>query len=244
MKGQVEIKETGEAWAEVLEEIDKGTFWDKFSAGNILPFDLGPEGDVQAYIAPSGGDELADGNGYADVTFLTRFNTMSYWPMNQRWAREWNGEWLKGTGAVGGWKESEMRLDTMPRRIMPLIEQYHPEVAERIVAVKKYTESKGTDGKPIHNEMTVDKLWVPSKREIFGGKGAETMGADYTALFDSPKMRKRYKPGYSSPDYAFLRSVYPNSVYGFAAVNLGGYAYYYYANSSRGLWFGFSIHRK
>ena len=92
--------------------------------------------------------------------------------------------------------------------------------------------------------MTVDKVWRPSYREVFGGTSYETMGPTYTEVLKDAESRKRYKPGSTSAESTFLRSVYPYSVDYFATVDTFGYANYYYAGSSRGLWFGFCIHRK
>jgi hypothetical protein len=57
-------------------------------------------------------------------------------------------------------------------------------------------------------------------------------------------MRKRYKPGYSSPGSTWLRSAYPNYANGFWYVNTYGGAFNGNANYAYGVWFGFSIHRK
>ena len=92
--------------------------------------------------------------------------------------------------------------------------------------------------------MTVDKVWRPSYREVFGGTSYETMGPTYTEVLKDAESRKRYKPGAASAENTFLRSVFPNNVNSFAMVYTNGYANYDYANYSRGLWFGFCIHHQ
>ena len=85
---------------------------------------------------------------------------------------------------------------------------------------------------------------APSYREVFGGTSYETMGPTYTEVLKDAESRKRYKPGATSADTAFLRSVYPSGVYSFATVNTGGNASNSGAGNSRGLWFGFCIHHQ
>ncbi len=239
----MEIKEARAIWDKALEELDKGTFWDNHRVTDELPFNLGPEGDLGLMIAAREADELADGKGKADVTLLTKFNTRSEWPMNCRWAMDWEGGWVSGTGSVGGWKESDMRGMTM-WRIMKLMQEHYPNIAAHIEPVRKYSESMGENGEKIHNEMTVDQLWTPSFREVFGGTSYETMGPEYTELIKDAKARKRRRVTVYSAGYTFLRSVNPDNVYYFATVYADGNASNSSANGSRGLWFGFCIHRR
>ena len=241
----VDVKEITVTDAELLAALDNGTFWDTYNAGNYFSFDLGTEGDVKLQIMGSGKDELADGSGnMADVTFITKYNCNTSRTMNAQSAQQTDGVYVNGTGAIGGWKESADRNTTFANVIMPLIQQYHPALAARIVEVKKYSDTYDTSGTVVHNEMTVDKVWRPSYREVFGGTSYETMGPTYTEVLKDAESRKRYKPGSASAENTFLRSVYPNFVYHFATVGSGGYADYYSANSSRGLWFGFCIHHQ
>ena len=149
-----------------------------------------------------------------------------------------------GTGSIGGWKESEMRNTTLPGTFMPLIQTNYPGLYSRIVEVKKYTASRGTDGNMVSNEMTADKLWLPSHREIFGSDSYETLGPVYTALFNNADMRKRYKPGASSPDYTWLRSASTDGASYFWYVYADGLAFHGNADNACGVWFGFSIHHQ
>ena len=241
----VDVKEITTTDAELLTALDNGTFWDTYNAGNYFSFPLGNEGDVMLQIMGSGKDELADGSGnMADVTFITKYNCNTSRSMNSQSAQQNEGVYVNGTGAIGGWKESADRNTTFANVIMPLIQQYHPALAARIVEVKKYSDTYDTSGTVVHNEMTVDKVWRPSYREVFGGTSYETMGPTYTEVLKDAESRKRYKPGAASAEYTFLRSVYPYSVYYFATVDTGGTASGNYANSSRGLWFGFCIHHQ
>ncbi len=241
----VDVKEITVTDAELLAALDNGTFWDTYNAGNYFSFDLGTEGDVKLQIMGSGKDELADGSGnMADVTFITKYNCNTSRSMNTQSAQQNEGVYVNGTGAIGGWKESADRNTTFANVIMPLIQQYHPALAARIVEVKKYSDTYDTSGTLVHNEMTVDKVWRPSYREVFGGTSYETMGPTYTEVLKDAESRKRYKPGATSAEHTFLRSVNPGNVDGFAAVYASGGAYYYHANGSRGLWFGFCIHHQ
>ena len=239
----MEIKEARAILDKELEALDAGRFWENHKIGDELPFNLGPEGDLGLLIAGREADELADGTGRADVTLLTKFNTRSFWPMNCRWATEWEDGWMSGTGAIGGWAHSDMR-EGYVCRIISLIAELYTNVFDHIALVTKYTESRGTDGKIIHNEATPDLVWPPSFREVFGGDRYETMGPEYTELLKDAKARRRFQPDHTSAEITFLRSVNPNYVNIFATVDTSGSASNNYANHSRGLWFGFCIHRK
>ena len=138
-----------------------------------------------------------------------------------------------GTGAIGGWAQTEMRTYLRETFLAKL-----PEIVRNhIVAVKKYTRNMDTSGSAVNNVESTETIWLPSCREIFGGTSYETTGPTYTALFKDAESRKKYKVGSSSACWWWLRSAYSHS--NFYSVSNYGYYYYSYANYAGGVAVGF-----
>ena len=60
-------------WEDLFARIDDGTYATAYSVGEILPLDLGTEGNVGAQIAAFNTDDKADDSGKAKVTFITQY---------------------------------------------------------------------------------------------------------------------------------------------------------------------------
>ena len=141
--------------------------------------------------------------------------------------------YTEGTGAVGGWVHTEMRTyvrETFKAKL-PEIVQNH------IVAVKKYTRNIDSAGNAVNNVESIETVWLPSYREIFGGTSYETTGPTYTALYKDSESRKKYKIGSSSAFWWWLRSA--NYYYNFLYVYGNGTSASGNANSAGGVAVGF-----
>lgn len=68
--GGVEVKEITDSWDQIIASIDDGSYADKYSIGNYKPLDLGAQGVINMQIVAMDADELADGSGYAPLTFV------------------------------------------------------------------------------------------------------------------------------------------------------------------------------
>lgn len=198
-------------WKPVFKAIADGTYKDKYAIGDTIPLDLGSEGLVNMQIVAFDADELADGSGYAPITWVSERLLLTSHRMNL--ANSGNAE---GTGTIGGWEKTEMRA-YLKETVLPLIPE---EVRNRIVEVKKYSSIYNTAGSAVNNVETTDDVWIPSCREIFGGTSYETQGVIYSGVFTSADTRKKMKVAATSAAAWWLRSA--NSTTNFRYVGSGG----------------------
>ena len=140
--------------------------------GEILPLDLGTEGDVGAQIAAFDTDDKADDSGKAKVTFITKhvLNT----------AKRWNpvlspssAPYTEGTGTIGGWALSEIRT-YIRNTVKPLIPS---DIRNRIVEVTKKYYTYNTSG-TASTQTIADDVWLPSAGEVFGNYESNTRYSD------------------------------------------------------------------
>ena len=66
----VEVVEISDTWDQIIAKIDNGTYKTAYKLGNYKPLDLGTEGTINMQIVGIDTDELADGSGYAPLTFI------------------------------------------------------------------------------------------------------------------------------------------------------------------------------
>lgn len=74
----VEVAEITDSWDTIIANIDNGTYAAKYKVGNYKPLDLGTEGTINMQIVAMNADELADGSGYAPLTFVMKDLTSIY----------------------------------------------------------------------------------------------------------------------------------------------------------------------
>ena len=205
-----------DGWNAVIQSVKDGTYKEKYSIGDTLELDLGSEGIVEMQIVAFDADELADGNGKAAITWISKQLLNSDHRMNP--AREDDpsdsSKYLIGTGSIGGWANSEMRswLQSDVKALIPST------VRNAIKPVRKYSTSYTTANPSssesyIYNESTVDDVWIPSWQEVYGSDSGysgwyeryESSGPTY-ALFDSYDDRVKQKTGASRAPLWWLRS--------------------------------------
>lgn len=142
---------------------------------------------------------------------------------------------ISGTGAVGGWKNSERRA-YVKNTIKPSVQE---NVRNAIKEVTKYTDGWSTSNTKVANEATTEDLWLFSAAEIFGlSAGAETMGPTYTQLFKDSASRIKKNSSGSAANW-WLRSAYGANV--FRCVSSGGYLSYDHAYYTNGVVLGFCL---
>lgn len=140
---------------------------------------------------------------------------------------------ISGTGAAGGWQNTEIRA-YLKNTIKPLIPET---VRNAIKEVTKYTDDWSTSNTKVANVASTEDVWLASDAEIFGrsGTACETMGPIYTQLFKDAASRIKYRG--SSADNWWLRSA--NGAISFRCVNLSGYESNGGAFSTNGVVLGF-----
>ena len=190
-------------WEDLFARIADGTYATAYSVGEILPLDLGTEGEVNAQIVGFNVDSKADNSGNAKITFVTQY------ALNTK--RRFNPElspsaapYTEGTGSVGGWEKSEIRA-----QINSVIKPKFPSnVLNRIVPVKKYSYIRTTSGSAQNNVLTNDDVWLLSGREA-GLTNLESTGVARYSVFASgtsaTDTRKKSKVG-GSADVWSVRS--------------------------------------
>lgn len=68
----LEVAEITDDWETILASTSDGTYRTKYKVGNYKPLDLGSEGVVNMQIAAFEADELADGSGYAPISWVSK----------------------------------------------------------------------------------------------------------------------------------------------------------------------------
>lgn len=220
------------SWAAVFKALDAGTYADVYKVGDLIPLDLGTEGEVNMQIAGIGVDTLTDG-GTAPLTFISKelLTTSKRWNPSRASTTDDSGAtvYTEGTGTIGGWEKSELRAyynDTL----LPLIPE---EVRNRIVSVTKTQTAYNTAGSSF-TQTTEETVWPPSSPEVSGSSSL------YYALFKNTSANRiKYKVGASSASTWWLRSANsgntPHYVYTSGNVNNNN------ANISYALALGFCI---
>lgn len=201
--GEKKEEEIAESWEEIIGSIADGTYREKYKIGNYKPLDLGKEGIIRMQIAGFDTEPLADGSGKAAITWIAMDLLKTEHCMNPKYETGKNG-----TGAIGGWKESEMRkyLEETVKYLIPR------NIKNSIKQVVKYSCGMDKKLKWVYNEKTEDYLWIPSAREIFGSMYDEEKSAVYYhSLYNGHDSRVK------SAAWWWLRSAYDyigfNSVY-------------------------------
>jgi len=173
-------------------------------------------------------------NYYATITFSSTGTFTTSANVENANTRDYNSM-ISGTGAVGGWDNTEMRT-YLKETIKPLIPEA---VRSHIKSVKKYTRTIDTSGATVNNVETTEDVWIPSAREIFGGTSYETTGPQYTVVYSDANSRIKYNVTGGSAAWWWLRSASGNS--NFYCVNGKGNNSNNDANGSNGVALGFCI---
>lgn len=162
----VEVAEITDSWDTIIANIDNGTYKTAYKIGNYKPLDLGTEGTINMMIVEMDADELADGSGYAPLTFMgmTALATQK-------------------AHSTNGWHNSAIKsyLNTSVKELVPA------SVKSRLQKVKKYSIESGD-----LNYATEEYLWIPSARELnaSGYWALESQGALYSKIFSDDASRK------------------------------------------------------
>lgn len=177
----VEVAEISDSWDIIITNIDNGTYKTKYKLGNYKPLDLGDEGIINMQIVAIDGDALADGSGYAPLTFLGMEQLTTTHVM------QGNGKWPNST----------MRSYLL-NTIMPLIPS---PVSARIRKVSKTYRDYA-----LGTMTSEDTLWIPSGRELYGPYTYyEDSGVSYTTVYKDTDARKK-KRGTKTGTYYWLRT--------------------------------------
>lgn len=182
--GEKEEIEISDSWEEIIASVNNGTYRKRYKIGNYKALDLGSRGKIKMQIAGFDADPLAEGDGRAAITWISR-NVLE----NQFIISE-NVNFETLSQRVTGWKESDLNefLNEF------ILAQFPDVVKAAVKKIKKYSSSPGIHNK-IHflneNEESEDYLWIPSLQEVFGDYPMESSAPYYSALFTNKADRKR-----------------------------------------------------
>lgn len=143
-------------------------------------------------------------------------------------------DYKQSTGAIGGWEDSEVRT-YYKTTLKPLI----PEVVRNAIKSVSKTGCEWTTAGKFVRSTSVEDVWMPSYREIFGGTSYEQSGPVYTTLFSDASSRIKKRPTASSGGWWWLRSANSNNVSNFCNVNGNGSSNNNSAGTSGGMALGF-----
>lgn len=212
-----------DSWEEIIAAGEDGIYIDKYKIGDTKELDLGEEGVIEMELVAFDADELADGSGKAHMTWITKDLLNTEHDMN-----------ADGT-SEGGWPASDMRT-WLRESILPLFPE---EVRSNIKEVKKYSYFyfDYDDG----TISSLDTIWIPSRREIFGEDAAnEDDGPEYLTTFPDDASRIKQHIGVSEPSWWWLRSAaYANDGYFDNVDSDGSGLYINYADNVYGVAVGF-----
>ena len=197
--------EINDTWELIIASVNNGTYKNKYMIGDTKSLNLGSEGVVVMQIAAFDADELADESGkMAAITWISKQMLKSDHRMNPGIKRDPadNSKYKTGTGSIGGWEHSEMRswLQSDIKSLIP------DSIRSAIKPVKKYTRSFDVTGNAVNDALSIDDLWIPSCKEVFGSKGHDKTGPVYSNMFASDRDLFRQKPGSRSTRGWWLRS--------------------------------------
>ena len=199
-----------------------------YDVGDFKTIDLGTEGQIRMQVAAKNVDELSTGGSNAAYTWVA----MDLLSTNHRMNSALDST-TEGTGAIGGWGKSEMRtyLSTTIWALIPA------ELQAVIKEVKKYSCIYDTSGTKVSDDISNDKLWIPSTHEVNNNTTYETQGPSYTGVFTSSNDRQRYKFGVTGSVAWWERSA--SSTSDFRWIGSNGYDNGGRASSNYGVLLGF-----
>lgn len=178
-----------DSWETIIASTQNGKYRDWYQIGDMKPLDLGTEGTVNMQIVAFDADELADGTGYAPITWISKELLATKHNMNST------------NISTGGWPATAMR-EYLKSTIKPLIPTA---MSNEIKEVTKYSaDISSTD------VSSIEDVWIPSYWEIFGRPGFESRGPVYASVFDADS-RKKIAIGGTSASTWWLRSASLNT---------------------------------
>ena len=184
----VEVAEISDSWDTILANIDNGTYADVYKIGNYKPLDLGTEGVVNMQIVAFDADEDENGN-TIPITFISKecMSTLYAYSTYVTSATAWRDHYFR----------SHLNNN--------IISKIPSAVRSRVVASKRYTRD-WVNGSNVQNDLTIDKLWIPSYREAAGGNFSETNGCTYDKIYSDAESRIKNTVGTSTATKWLIRS--------------------------------------
>lgn len=162
LRGPREITDT---WEEIFAAEADGSYRSKYMVGDYKPLDLGSEGVINMQILGFDTEDLADGNGKAPISWISKELLSTPHRMNQDRILNEDHTYQEGTGAVGGYDMTEL-YTYINDNIKPIIPA---NVRTNIVKILRRQVSINIDGGYFTKNVQED-VWIPSASDVNGEK--------------------------------------------------------------------------
>ena len=204
-----------DSWEQISASISDGTYKTKYAIGDTKAVDMGDLGVICMQIAAFDADRDENGD-TVPITWIAQQMLETDHRMN-------------ASGTSGGYPASELKtyVNSLKSRLPSVLQSM-------IVPVEKTSRQKDPSDTDL---TTIEELWIPSNREVYGGTSYERSGPVYSSLFIDTASRKKQAYGSSSTRAWWLRSV--NSDSSFRSVFSDGDSGGYSPVSDRGVVLGF-----
>lgn len=225
--GKLQMQQELDAWEKVIFACKYGNYTELYPIGYTQELDLGSEGIVNMQVVAHNADELADGSGYAPLTWISKELLNTNYHINAS-----NSSNTEGTGAIGGWPKTAMYkyINTTIKALLP------ENLKTSIRTVNKSYRGYDTSGN-MYLDVSADACWIPSYREIYGTSNNETSGPMYTQIFSDNTSRIKYHIGSTNKVLWWLRSA--NGTNYFRYVDMDGSSSYSIPHFANGVVLGF-----
>lgn len=191
-----------DTWEEISAHITAGDYATVYSIGDTKAVDMGDQGVICFQIAAFDADVDANGN-TIPITWVAQQIMVTDKQMN------------KSGGSSGGYPASPMKTT-----VMSYYDRLPTILKSMIVPASKI--SRDRNGSSPRDITSIETLWIPSYREIFGGTNYEKSGPIYSTLFPDQTSRVKKKYGTGSEGSWWLRSAETIISYGFVYVGSNG----------------------
>lgn len=220
-----------DSWSDIIAASANDTYDSKYAVGDVKSMVIDGTKYYFQLVAKDADVLASDGTTTVPMTWLMyrKFYATTH-RMNQD-----NNSGASGTGGNDGWAASEMR-SWLSETVLPLLPS---EVKSGIKEVRKYSDNWPAGGSAlVHDDVTADKLWIPSAREVLGGSNYEQAGPIYNTVLSDNSSRVKYDQS-GSATYWWLRSA--SSASSFYRINSVGAGNSTSASSLHGVVIGFCI---
>lgn len=187
----VQDVEIADDWDTIISKLEDGSYATAYNVGNYKPLNLGTEGTIDMQI-------VAKDNGEGQLVFVAKELLVSVVQMNN-----------SGINS-GGYPATNKMKPFLTDTIMPLIPTI---VRQHIKPVTKISHDYTTAA----DLTSIERLWIPSAREIFGSETYEKSGPTYNNVISPKKI-------YSGSSYGewWTRTAHATSAYKFYTVTNTG----------------------
>lgn len=189
-----------DSWEQIIASIDNQTYSTKYNVGDTKKININGY-DVYAQIVAFDTDVLEDGTTTVPITFILK-------------GLAWKSGMNSTNTNVNGWAECKARED-LNNIVLPTIDST---IASRIKEVKKTYYDSTTSS----TLSVMDKLWIPSYREIFGNTSigkftCEDSGIIYSDFFFNSNTRIKHDILRHSTASWWLRTSYSSAHFNFCS---------------------------